>query len=82
MSALLCFWHEHLPAPRLRPVTAVNSLAAQVPGWSLSGCHLLVERVGVGLVVFDAVEVLAVDVGEGGAVAGVAEEQVEYRPDE
>jgi hypothetical protein len=26
--------------------------------------------------------VLAVDVGEGGAVAGVAEEQVEDRPDE
>ncbi len=31
--------------------------------------------------VLDAVEVLAVDVGEGGAVAGVAEEQVEDCPD-
>ena len=37
---------------------------------------------GVGLLVLDSVEVLAVDVGEGGAVAGVAEEQVEDRPDE
>ena len=49
---------------------------------SLSGGHLLVERVWVGLLVFDSVEVFAVDVGEGRAVAGVAEEQVEYRPDE
>ena len=49
---------------------------------SLGGCDLLVEGVGVGLVVLDPVEVLAVDVGEGGAVAGVAEEQVGYRPDE
>jgi hypothetical protein len=48
----------------------------------LSGGHLVVERVGVGLLVLDAVEVLAVDVGEGRAVAGVAEEQVEDRPDE
>jgi hypothetical protein len=31
------------------------------------------------LLVFDSVEVLAVDFGEGGAVAGVAEEQVEHR---
>ena len=46
------------------------------------GCHLLVEGGGVGLLVLDAVEVLAVDVGEGRAVAGVAEEQVEHRPDE
>jgi hypothetical protein len=44
---------------------------------SLGGCDLLVERVRVGLVVFAAVEVPAVDVGERGAVAGVAEEQVE-----
>jgi hypothetical protein len=49
---------------------------------SLSGGDLLVERVGVGLSVLDSVEVLAVDVGEPRAVAGVAEEQVEDRPDE
>jgi len=49
---------------------------------SLSGGHLLVERVWVGLLVLDSVEVLAVDVGEGRAVAGVAEEQVEHRSDE
>jgi hypothetical protein len=48
---------------------------------SLRGGHLLVE-VGVGLLVLDSVEVLAVDVGEGGAVAGVAEEEIEHRPDE
>jgi len=34
------------------------------------------------LLVLDSVEVLAVDVGEGRAVAGVAEEQVEHRSDE
>jgi hypothetical protein len=33
-------------------------------------------------VVLDSVEVLAVGVGEGGAVAGVAEEEVEHGPDE
>jgi len=49
---------------------------------SLGGGHLLVEGVRVGLLVFDAVEVLAVDVGERCAVAGVAEEQVEDCPDE
>ena len=49
---------------------------------SLGGGDLLVEGVWVGLLVFDSVEVLAVDVGEGGAVAGVAEEQVEHGPDE
>ena len=49
---------------------------------SLSGGHLLVEGVRVGLLVLDAVEVLAVDVGERRAVAGVAEEQVEHGPDE
>jgi hypothetical protein len=49
---------------------------------SLGGCDLLVEGIWVGLVVFDSVEVLAVNVGEGGAVAGVAEEQVEHGPDE
>ena len=54
----------------------------EVPGVSLCGGDLLVEGVGVGLLVFDSVEVLAVDVGEGGAVAGVAEEQVEHGPDE
>lgn len=46
------------------------------------GGHILLERVRVGLLVFDSVGVLAVDGGEGGAVAGVAEEQVEYRSDE
>ena len=49
---------------------------------SLGGCDLLVEGVGVGLLVLDAVEVLAVDVGERGAAAGVAAEQVKHRPDE
>jgi hypothetical protein len=49
---------------------------------SLCGGDLLVDGVRVGLLVFDSVEVLAVDVGEGGAVAGVAEEQVEHGPDE
>ena len=49
---------------------------------SLGGGCLLVEGVGVGLLVFDSVEVLAVEVGECGAVAGVAEEQVEHGPDE
>ena len=44
--------------------------------------HLLVERVLVCLLVFDPVEVLAVDVGERGAVAGVVEEEVEDRPDQ
>ena len=52
------------------------------PGLSLGGAHLLVEGVWVGLLVFDSVEVLAVEFGEGGAVAGVAEEQVEHGPDE
>jgi hypothetical protein len=65
-----------------RPITAVNSRAGQVPGLSLRGGHLLVEGVWVGLLVLDAVEVLSVDVRERGAVAGVAEEQVEHRPDE
>jgi hypothetical protein len=37
-------------------------------GLSLSGGDLLVDRVGVGLLVFDSVEVLAVNVGERGAV--------------
>jgi hypothetical protein len=49
---------------------------------SLGGGDLLVEGVRVGLLVFDSVEVLAVDVGERGAVAGVAEEQIEHRPNE
>jgi len=61
-----------------RPFAAVNSLAVQVPGVSLGGVHLLVD----GWLVFDPVEVLAVEVGEGGAVAGVAEEEVEHGPDE
>jgi hypothetical protein len=38
------------------------------PWLSLGGGDLLVEGVGVGLLVFDSVEVLAVDVGERGAV--------------
>jgi hypothetical protein len=49
---------------------------------SLGGCDLLVEGVSVGLVVLDAVEVLAADVGERRAVARVAEEQVEHSPNE
>jgi len=49
---------------------------------SLCGGHLLVDGVWVGLLVLDSVEVLAVDVGECRAVAGVAEEQVEHCPDE
>jgi hypothetical protein len=49
---------------------------------SLGGGYLLVDGVWVGLLVFDSVEVLAVDFGERRAVAGVAEEQVEDRPDE
>ena len=49
---------------------------------SLSGCDLLVEGVWVGLAVLDSVEVLAVEFGEGGSVAGVAEEQVEHGPDD
>jgi hypothetical protein len=51
------------------------------PGVSLCGCGLLVDGVGFGLLVFDSVEVLAVEVGERGAVAGVCEEQVEDGPD-
>jgi hypothetical protein len=38
--------------------------------------------VGIGLLELDSVEVLSVDVGERGAAAGVAEEQVEHRLDE
>ena len=40
------------------------------------------QMVLIRLPVLDSVEVLAVEVGERGAVAGVAEEQVEHRPDE
>ena len=65
-----------------RPITAVNSRAVRVPALSLGGGHLLVERVWVGLLVLDPVEVLAVDVGERRPVARVAEEQVEHRPDQ
>jgi hypothetical protein len=43
---------------------------------------LIWRRRGHGLLVFDSEEVLAVDVGEGRAVPGVAEEQAEDRPDE
>ena len=71
-----------LNGERSRPITAVNSRAVRFPVVSLGGGDLLVERVGVGLLVLDSVEVLSVDVGERGAVAGVAEEQVEHRPDE
>jgi hypothetical protein len=49
---------------------------------SLGRGHLLVEAVRVGLVVLDSVKVLAVDIREGGAIAGVAEEQIEDHPDE
>src|SRR5919198_189890 len=47
---------DQLSGPRSRPVTAVNSLAVGFPWLSLGGGHLLVERVGVGLVVLDSVE--------------------------
>jgi hypothetical protein len=46
------------------------------PPVSLGGGHLLVEGVGVGLLVVDSAEVLAVDVGELAPVAGVGEEHV------
>jgi hypothetical protein len=69
-------------ARRSRPNTAVNSCAVRFPWLSLGGAHLLVEGVRIGLSVLDSVEVLAVDVGERRTVAGVAEEQVEDRPDE
>ncbi len=42
--------------------------ALRFPGSSLGGCDLLVEGVAVELLVFDSVEVLAVDVGERRAV--------------
>jgi len=48
---------------------------------SLGGCDLLVDGLWFGLLVFDSVEVLAVQVGERGSVAGVVEEQVEDGPD-
>ena len=43
---------------------------------------LLIDGGWFGWLVLDAVEVLAVQIGECGAVAGVAEEQVEHGPDE
>jgi hypothetical protein len=43
-----------------RLFAAVDSFAVWVPGVSLGGGDLLVEGVGVGLLVFDSVEVLAV----------------------
>ena len=72
----------------LRRAHSAPMCNATVAGWVVwsgegsGGGHFLVEGVGVGLLVLDAVEVLAVDVGEGGAVACVAEEQVEHRPHE
>jgi hypothetical protein len=62
--AVLLSYRGRAPVqPGLRPLAAVNSLAVQVPRVSLCGGDLLVERVWVGLLVFDSVEVLAVDVG-------------------
>jgi hypothetical protein len=49
---------------------------------SLGGGHLLVSCWVLGWLVFDSVELLAVEVVEGGAVAGAAEEEVEHGPDE
>jgi hypothetical protein len=69
--------------PGLRPFPAENSLAVQVPGVSLYAAVTSSSSwVGIGLLVLDSVEVLAVDVGERCAAAGVAEEQLEHRPDE
>ena len=48
--------------------------ALRFPGASLSGGRFLVEGVWVELSVFDSVEVLAVDLGERRAVAGVGDE--------
>ena len=80
---LLLRFRRQIGASGSRPFAAVNSRARfRFPRLSLCGGDLLVEGVWVGLLVFDSVEVLAVNVGEGGAVAGVAEEQVEDRKDE
>src|SRR5215218_10950139 len=64
-----------------RLFAAVNSLAAQVPGISLCGGQLLWARV-VGFVISDAVESLAVELGEADAVGLVSDEQIENGPDE
>ena len=56
------------PDPGVTSIYRCKFGAVQVPGLSLSGCDLLVDGVGVGLLVFDPVEVLAVDVGEGRTV--------------
>jgi hypothetical protein len=61
-------------ALRVRAANGVASLnrckfvAVVVPGVSLGGGDLLVEGVAVELLVFDSVEVLAIDVGECRAV--------------
>jgi hypothetical protein len=72
-----------LDGPTARRCATLRLLVgADRPVWGSGGCDLLVEGVGVGLLVLDAVEVLPVDVGECRAVAGVAEEQIEHRPHE
>jgi hypothetical protein len=77
-------WHEPTRHADATPhfFAAVNWLVVGVPVVEFRRRWLLVEGVGVGLLVADSVEVLAVDVGERCAVAGVAEEEVEHGPDE
>jgi hypothetical protein len=65
----------HLPGLRCLGRCTVASLnrckfagGLRFPGASLGGCHLLVERFAVELLVFDSVEVLAVDIGERRAI--------------
>src|SRR5436190_6713411 len=52
-----------------------------VPGVSLCGGRLLGERV-VGFVISDAVESLAVELGEADAVGLVSDEEIQNGPDE
>jgi hypothetical protein len=63
------------PCIRGEPRAPVASLSRckfvgglRFPGASLGGCDLLVERFAIELLVFDSVEVLAVELGERGAV--------------
>jgi hypothetical protein len=78
-SAPACF--EHPRSSWWRLFGAVDSPAAQVPGISLCGGHLLGDRV-VGFVVSDVVESLAVELGEPDAVGLVRDEEIENGPDE
>jgi hypothetical protein len=69
------------PAGWWRLFAAVNSPAAWVPGISLCGRRLLGDRV-VGFVISDAVESLAVELGEPDAVGLVSDQEIENGPDE